>query len=330
MVDSSPHEPRPEGLGHRDVAAQIVESFGLGDLLAEPQAVVRLVRADLAVRDQHRFLCGQGAAPTVDRNRRGSSMQRFVDAVLAGGGVKVSCRSAARARTVLAEAHGRQVRWCTSGFISPPIGAADPALVGAAVGAIHRVHMAATGPVHPWYVEPVGGARWASLRDALPAVGAPFADRFAAAVPDFLALEALFEEPRALQICHCDLFADNLLATPDGALCAIDWENCGAEDPGQELAVVVTEFAIGQPERCRALVEAYRDAGGTGRLLSRGSFTMVLAQFGNFFQSSALTWLDPASTEEDRQRAIARFEEVVDAMLTVEQIDEMLGAASDI
>ena len=212
----------------------------------------------------------------------------------------------------------------------PPDKELDPALVGAAVGAIHRVHMAATGPVHPWYVEPVGGARWASLRDALPAVGAPFADRFAAAVPDFLALEALFEEPRALQICHCDLFADNLLATPDGALCAIDWENCGAEDPGQELAVVVTEFAIGQPERCRALVEAYRDAGGTGRLLSRGSFTMVLAQFGHFFQSSALTWLDPASTEEDRQRAIARFEEVVDAMLTVEQIDEMLGAASDI
>jgi Ser/Thr protein kinase RdoA (MazF antagonist) len=330
MVDSSPHEPRPEGLGRRDVAAQIVESFGLGDLLAEPRAVARGWQGRI-----WRFETSTGSYAVKELLQRLTETDAaldaaFADAVLAGGGAKAPRPIRTRAGTVLADIDRRQVRVHEWVDLLPPDKQLDPTLVGATVGAIHRVHMAARSPVHPWYVEPVGGTRWASLRDALPAVGAPFADRFAVAVPDFLALETLFEEPRELQVCHCDLFADNLLATPDGVLCAIDWENCGAEDPAHELAVVLTEFAVGQPERSRALVEAYRQAGGTGRLLSRGSFTMVLAQFGHFFQSSALTWLDPASTEEDRQRAIARFDEVVDAMLTVEHIDEMIGAASDI
>jgi thiamine kinase-like enzyme len=40
---------------------------------------------------------------------------------------------------------------------------------------------------------------------------------------------------RDLQVCHCDLWADNVVGTPTGGVCVIDRENCGPADPSQEL-----------------------------------------------------------------------------------------------
>ena len=71
---------------------------------------------------------------------------------------------------------------------------------------------------------------------------APFAAEMAALRVELIALESLLEAPRELQVCHCDLWADNLLGTPAGALCVIDWENAGTADPSQELAMVLYEF----------------------------------------------------------------------------------------
>lgn len=104
----------------------------------------------------------------------------------------------------------------------------------------------------------------------------------------------------------------------------IDWENCGLEDPSQELAVVLYEFGHGDPSRLTALFDAYRDHGGPGRLGNRGGFTMVIAQFGHFFEKAARAWLDPGATDEQRLRSINNFTELVTRPLTIEQIDEML------
>src|SRR6516162_7048078 len=50
----------------------------------------------------------------------------------------------------------------------------DPARVGAVVAAIHRVPAPGSGPLDPWYHEPVGAGRWDHLVGQLRAAGAPF------------------------------------------------------------------------------------------------------------------------------------------------------------
>jgi hypothetical protein len=75
----------------------------------------------------------------------------------------------------------------------------DPDLVGAVVAAIHRVSVAGTGPLDPWYHEPVGAARWDHLIGQLAEVGAPFAAGLAALRDELVALESWVEPPEMLQ-----------------------------------------------------------------------------------------------------------------------------------
>jgi len=92
---------------------------------------------------------------------------------------------------------------------------------------------------------------------------------------ELVALERLMEEPRELQTCHRDLWADNVLRTTAGGLCVIDWENCGLADPSQELALVLFEFGLGDSERARTLYRristAAGQAGSSGEATSRCS-----------------------------------------------------------
>jgi Ser/Thr protein kinase RdoA (MazF antagonist) len=123
----------------------------------------------------------------------------------------------------------------------------DPTAVGDLVASIHRVRHHGRSPVHWWYTDPVGGARWDELVAELAAVNAPFAPALAGQRDELVALEALLEAPSNLQTCHRDLFADNVLRTRAGGLAVIDWDNSGLADPSQELAVVLIEFACGDP-----------------------------------------------------------------------------------
>ncbi|MEX1124621.1 MAG: cysteine desulfurase-like protein, partial [Acidimicrobiia bacterium] len=105
-----------------------------------------------------------------------------------------------------------------------------------------------------------------------------------------------------------------------------DWENCGLEDPSHELAMPVFDFGYRDKARGAALVGAYREAGGPGRLRSRADFSMVIAQFSHFVEAAAVEWLDPASIEADRAHAIARFEMHLERPLTIAVIDEILDS----
>src|SRR3954470_16603272 len=57
---------------------------------------------------------------------------------------------------------------------------ADPARVGALVGALHCVPFRGARPTDPWYASPVGADRWDALIRDLRAAGAPFAEPLAA------------------------------------------------------------------------------------------------------------------------------------------------------
>ena len=230
--------------------------------------------------------------------------------------------------SVLAMAGGRQVRAYEWIDLLPSDNSFDPVTVGETVADIHRVRHEPARPLHPWYTDPVGQSTWGDLSRRVSASRAPFADGFAAWVPTLIDLEALIEPPTMLQNCHRDLFADNMLPMAQGGICVIDWENCGLEDPSHELAVVMFDFTAGNPDRSRQLYVAYKDAGGPGCLDRPSVFSMLIAQFGHFYESAAREWLDPQSSDEDRQHAIARFDELFATPLTIDRIGQILDVAS--
>jgi Ser/Thr protein kinase RdoA (MazF antagonist) len=227
---------------------------------------------------------------------------------------------------VLTEVGPHQVRGYDWFELLPVDQGADPALVGATVAAVHRVQHGPARPLHPWYTEPVGAERWDQLLSDARAAQAPYADGFAAEIPELLALEAVMEAPRLLQNCHRDLWAENLLPTPAGGLCVLDWENCGLEDPAHELPMVLLDFAWGDPARMRALVDAYVDAGGPARLAGRGTFTMVIAQFGHFWESAVAEYTAPDATADARTHSIGRVEPLLRQPLRLTDLDDVLDA----
>jgi Ser/Thr protein kinase RdoA (MazF antagonist) len=227
---------------------------------------------------------------------------------------------------VLADLDGAQVRvyeWVDMGEVDRTL---DPGLIGRTVAAIHRVRFPGKRPTHPWYIDPVGAARWDELVGLLRDRRAPFAEDVASYRDELVALEELLEPPRDLQTCHRDLWADNVRSTASGGVCVIDWENCGLADPSQELAMVLFEFADGSASRGLALHDAYIDAGGPGRADRPGHFSMAIAQLGHIGEMACMTWLDPDEPEVEREHAVARAAEFTDLALTRATIESLLDA----
>jgi Ser/Thr protein kinase RdoA (MazF antagonist) len=225
---------------------------------------------------------------------------------------------------VLATVTGRQVRLYGWVDLRPPDPLLDPALVGSVVGAMHQVPSSAAGEVAAWDRAPVGAARWDELVRLLRDAGAPFAGRLADLRDELVALESWLEPPRDVRLCHCDLWADNVLPTAVGGVCVLDWENSGPADPSQELGCVLFEFGRTDAGRARALVQAYRDAGGPGSVERRGRFSMLIAQLGHITEIAATDWLQPNPRSPDRAAAAAWISEVFDDPHTRAVLDELL------
>jgi Ser/Thr protein kinase RdoA (MazF antagonist) len=224
----------------------------------------------------------------------------------------------------------RVARWVE---LAAPRTDLDPEEVGALLGTLHRnpLHARVPVPVDPWYTEPVPRDEWDDVARRLSAAGAPFADQFARAVPWFVALQNLFTPPATLQLCHRDLWADNVRIAGD-RLCVIDWDNCGPADPAHEVAVVLTEYCYDAPDRAGLLYAAYRRAGGTARPQVAGDFTMVLAQFGHFAVTAGQDWLEAHGAADDDAAARAQtwFQEAVERPLDPDRIDLLLAAVAKV
>jgi Ser/Thr protein kinase RdoA (MazF antagonist) len=203
----------------------------------------------------------------------------------------------------------------------------DPASVGALVAAIHGVRsLCPTRPVDPWYIEPVGAERWDEIVEALVAKEAPFETDLAVLRDEQVALEGLLSPPRDLQVCHRDLWADNVRGTPSGGLCVIDWENGGLADPNQELGIALFEFGLGDAARERALYKGYLDGGGRGRIEGPGDFSMLIAQLAHLTEWACVRWLEAGASESERLRGAARVREQTSRPLTIEVVRNMLDA----
>jgi Ser/Thr protein kinase RdoA (MazF antagonist) len=250
----------------------------------------------------------------------------FQDVVVAAG-VSMPAVVRTTAGDVLAEvgsAHVRVYEWVDLGERDPWL---DPATVGRIVASIHRVKFIGENPVDPWYTDPIGADRWDELIRDLTDAGADFAAPLAEMRNELLALEKFLEWPSDLQTCHRDLFADNVLRTPSGALSVIDWENSGLADPSQELGLVLFEFSCGREDRARDLYDAYRDAGGPGRIERPGNFSMVIAQIAHIGEIGCARWLDPARRDQ-QQRNAGRVDEFVNEGITRHMISDLLDAVT--
>ncbi len=227
---------------------------------------------------------------------------------------------------VFAQVGGRQVRVYEWVDLDQPAPGLDPDLVGATVAAIHRVSIPADGPVAPWYTAPVGADGWDQLVQRLREAGAPFAGQLAALRDELVALESWLEPPSTLQTCHRDLWADNVLPTPQGGICVIDWENSGPADPDQELACVLFEFGRSDPGRARALTGAYTAAGGPATVDRPGHFSMLIAQLAHITHTAASDWLHPNPRNPNRADAEAWIGETLDEPHTRKVLRALLDA----
>lgn len=261
------------------------------------------------------------------READASADAAFQEAAIAAG-VNAPRPLRTRSGHVLAEVGRHQVRAYAWVELLPVDQAADPVLIGSTLAAIHAVHYEPARPLNPWYTDPVGADRWRQLLGAATAAQAPFADGLAGEIPALLQLEAVMQPPRVLQNCHRDLWADNMLPTPGGGVCVLDWENCGLEDPAQELPMVLLDFAWGDPARVQALYGAYADAGGPGRLTGRGAFTMVIAQFGHFWEAAVVEYTAPAATDTARAHSLDRIDLLLGQPLRISDLDDTLDAVS--
>lgn len=230
---------------------------------------------------------------------------------------------------VFATVGGHQVRVYEWVDVLRPDPKLDPGQVGAVVAAIHRVQVAEAGPLDPWYCEPIGASRWDQLVGLLLEAGAPFAGRLAGLRDELVALESWIEPPQQIQTCHRDLWADNVLPTASGGICVIDWENSGAADPNAELACVLFEFGRCDPGRVRALVGAYRHAGGPAAVTRRAHFSMLIAQLGHISELAVTDWLTPSPRSPERVDSEAWINETLDEPHTRELLTTILTAARD-
>ena len=230
---------------------------------------------------------------------------------------------------VLATIAGRQVRVQTWLDMAGPDPGLEPSAVGRMLAELHAAGDPSTDEVDPWFTDAVGAARWHALVDGLSAAGSPALDRIARAVPRLVELETLLAPPTRLRICHRDLWADNVRLTPAGRLCVFDWDNCGPADPSHELAMLLYEYGLDSPERIGALYDAYRSAGGPARVTGPGDLTMVIAQFGHFYEMAIERLLRPAVSPADSTWANGRFDELEDRPLTMDSIGLILAATAD-
>jgi Ser/Thr protein kinase RdoA (MazF antagonist) len=122
----------------------------------------------------------------------------------------------------------------------------------------------------PWYREPVGMDRWGRLADLAEMSGVSWGPRLRAVLPQLAFADAVVADPRRGPddaMGHGDANPHNVLHRPGGGIAMVDWDGARPFNATEELTAVISGWARdehGRPDDdlARAMVRAYRDAGG--------------------------------------------------------------------
>lgn len=250
----------------------------------------------------------------------------FSEAALAAGVFTPKPRPSVHG-TAVADISGTPVRLMEWVDLAPRSRRLDPAEVGRTVARLHRAGEPTTERVGNWFATGMGEDAWHDMHRRLVEAAAPFAGELEVLLPDLVAVEQVMEPHENPRVCHRDLWADNVLASADGRVCVIDFENMGPADPSQELAMVVYEFGDDDPERAQRLHDAYVEAGGPGRVTRPGHFTMLVAEQAHITSYACARWIGETDPDE-RERLAAWFRETPADPVTPARIDRILTAVA--
>lgn len=305
-------------------AAEVAERFGLGRnaSLDGPVAHGHLGEIWQLVTERGRFAVKESRSQVVAAEAELDA--RYQD-VVRGAGVPMPAVVRTSEGRVVEDIGECQVRIYDWVDVMPVDRRLDVGDFGRLLAAIHAVVVPTDEPVPGWYVDPIGADTWHDLLGRLRRAAAPFVDQLTALLPDILATETILSPPRRVQMCHRDLWADNVRRSPRGGLVVLDWENCGPGDVNGELGCALVEYGLDDPLGMRALYEAYLAAGGPGRLTDRGDLTMAVAQLSHIGHTGGERWLS-SSTDLEREANADWVGEFLDEPVTLDSIDRILDA----
>jgi hypothetical protein len=308
-------------------AQSVADAFGLGraESLSEPVARGELGQVRRLVTDAGVWAVKESFEPYDEHGLAAARVSGAFHVDCWEAGIPTPEPRTADGRFVV-EVDGEQLQVFGWVDLADPDTGLDPVDLGTLLAGLHAVRRPVTGGVHEWFEAPVGRREWHAVLKASRGAGAPYADRLAELLPHLVAVESLLAPMAAVQTLHLDLWADNVRRrTSDGTACVIDFDNAGPGDPSREVAMVVAEFGRGDPARQRLLYDAYRDAGGPGRVTSRADLAMTVAQLHHIGHRHLRMWLG-ARDSESRARSLAGVEEFLGEPLLLADIDRIVEA----
>jgi Ser/Thr protein kinase RdoA (MazF antagonist) len=309
-------------------AQSVADAFRLGraESLSEPVARGELGQVRRLVTDQGTWAVKESLKDVDDGGVHAFERSGAFQLACWEAGVPTPEPRPAAGGSMTAEVGGELLRAYGWVDLHDPDTGLDPVEVGTLLAALHAVRRPVVGAVHEWFEAPVGEREWSAVLKASRGAGAPYADQLAELLPHLLAVESLMSPMAAVQTCHLDLWSDNVRRrTSDGTAWVIDFDNAGPADPSREVAMVVFEFGQGEAGRQRAVYDAYRDAGGAGRISSRADVALTVAQLHHIGHRHLRMWL-ASRDSESRARSLAGVEEFLDAPLLIPDADRLLDA----
>lgn len=308
-------------------AQPVADAFGLGraESLSEPVARGELGQVRRLVTDTGVWAVKESFEPYDAHDLAAARVSGAFHVACWEAGVPTPEPRPADGRFVV-EVEGEQLQAFGWVDLEDPDTGLDPVETGIVLAALHSVRRPVAGGVHEWFEAPVGRREWQAVLKASRGAGAPYTDQLAELLPHLVAVEALLTPMAAVQTLHLDLWADNVRRrTSDGTVCVIDFDNAGPGDPVREVAMVVLEFGQGDAGRQRLLYDAYRDAGGPGRVTAREDLALTVAQLHHIGHRHLRMWLG-ARDSESRARSLAGVEEFLGEPLLLPDIDRLVEA----
>ncbi|MET9023045.1 phosphotransferase [Actinopolymorpha sp. NPDC004070] len=215
-----------------------------------------------------------------------------------------------------------------------PVDAGEPGIVrwvGHTLGVLHGLrHSYADVAPDPWYDQVPTPEQWQALLAKGKAARRPWASLLEQRIPLLNAQCAQVKpiDRTELIYSHLDFQPQNVLVDRSGRHVLLDWEDAGPGMPDRMLAGVLAswcaEEGVVHADRVREFLDAYRLAGGHGRVTGMESFSANLAGYLNYVSAQAACSLDTEQAADMREYADRAAVDTLTNPPTTDLFDEIL------